>query len=354
MSAGPYAGMVAPRDPFINAGGSLGPVMGDGLRVSGDVPNIGGGRFNYELASREMSIPSSHGHVVALSNTFIQYSYTLAPWADGSEEHIMEYQLVFSANHMDRRHNLSAIVTIGQLNCIIKKADDQFKKMLANGDGEAAILNNFLTNVADANDALEAYHAATVNQKDDDFLNALVDGRGGLAEAYRISLKDIYLYQSAFGIKQRWNFLGVTLSKLQATSLNSISLDAGAEHVHVLNVILGERARVHNYWGTKKDTWNGSRLHLFLAKKAPTAAFEWQTYASREQPFIPDTVLYPGDDADDLKRYGVVTRVVGTVTEHSEQDPHEGARQQALGATSEQAAYESVARLPFLWVQLGI
>jgi len=271
-------------------------------------------------------------------NSTIQHSYPLRPWGDGREERIMEFMPVFIARYHEKKVPLSTMLSVGQLNVLLRQAQLAFKDL--EGDPETEKFKRYLDTYT--NEDLEFFH----QQKK----KGLVDNSGELADFHSMATQDVYRYQTIFGILDRYNWLGVVLTKAQGTSLMSIDTTAYEDHVNIINVVVGEKARVHNYWGTRQQTAPGSTL-FWVLKRAMTKTgnfdgpFQITPYSARER----DTVPYS------ISKNAHVWRV-GTVSENNASDVSSiSSRKSALGLTSnESGVYNAVPRLPLIVVQLGI
>lgn len=340
---------------FANPGSYIAPGSSMAGAVSGDVPNVGGG-FADSVYSSLMEEPSQYGVPHNIANTFIQSSYPIIPFKDKSEDRIMEYQCVFMNRHHDKKYNLYAMVNIGKFNDILRQAYKEFEKDYDNGNGiqDAVTLYDFLQ--ANGEGPLERYHhlkhSGTVGQ-----LNAFAATNGNVAAAYEIAMKDVYCYQTRVGILQRWNFLGVVLSKQQATSLKSIDLTPSTDHVNVVNVVVGEKARTANIFGKHGDVVVGGKVWLILkrakGKDGNYAQYQVEAYATNKRETVPNARRYYKYGQSD--EYAHCWKV-GTVTDWGPGSPAEGMRERALGLNGhrEQSAYEATAQLPHIYLQLGI
>lgn len=324
---------------------TIGPETSN-LLVSGDVPNVGSGFFGIAFGG-DRNPGMEYGSVRRRQNTYIVYSYPLMPYGDGSEERMMEGMIVFNARYIDSVHGLHAIVTLSKLNNIMRDANETYQQYLREQDPEALAFQRYLKTIGEP--ALEEYHRT--RQSD----------IAGIVDFYNMATKDIYCYQTKFGILQRWNYLGVVLSKQEASSLMSIDMTASSEHVHVIGVVVGERARTFNIWGTSKETIVGSKTWLILRRArlrkdeaGGRGQFQIVPYASRVRDSIPHAVIHYHGGKDEALIRGHAW-MIGTVSEGTNVNAIGAARQNALGIfTSEQGAYEATVSLPYFYLQLGI
>ena len=276
-------------------------------------------------------------------NSSIQHSFPLQPWGDGREERIMEFMPVFVAKYHDKKIPLYTMVTVGQLNVMLRQAHQAYDDL--KGDPERQQFDGYLNQFK--NGELEYYDKMKRSGMVDE---TFVEKNRGIDQFHMLATQDVYRYQTLFGILDRYNWSGVVLSKAQGTSLMSIDMTSYTDHANIINVIVGEKARVHNYWGTRQQTAAGSTL-FWVLKRAMTKTgnndgpFQITPYSSRERDSVPHSIA----------KNAHVWRV-GTVSQNNATDTSsESSRQSALGlTTNEPGVYNAVARLPLIYVQLGI
>jgi hypothetical protein len=338
---------------FNNPGSSVVPGGSFSNLVSGDVPNVGTGFADSAYASM-LDVPSQYGVPHNVANTFIQYSYPIVPFKDGSEERIAEFQCVFINRHHDAKHNMYAVVNIGKFNNLLRDAHLEFEKDVDDGYGEAIQLRDFL--IAHGEAPLERYHILKHSGTQPE-LAKLERDYPNVGAAYAIAMKDVYCYQTRMGILHRWNFLGVVLSRQQATSLMAIDLTPSTSHVNVINVVQGERARTANIFGQHGDVIAGGKVWFILKRvkkeDGTYGHFQVSTYATNKRETVPYTLRYYKTNGNDELAH---CWKVGTVTDWGPSSPAEGMRQRALGMDNhkERSASEATAQLPHIYIQLGI
>jgi hypothetical protein len=250
---------------------------------------------------------------------------------------------------VDHKHGLTPIVSIGKFNNILRESHELFNSMVQAGQPEAVEFNGYLRGIGENN--LEYYHYL-LSTNNSDKITEFRGANVGIQRFYSLATQDVYRYQTIFGITSQWNFLGVALAKSEATSLASLDMTRSTSNVYVLNVVVGEKAQVFNYWGTIKTAGVGCRVFLVLRRvKLPNDAWgQFQvttaSYSTR------DTV--PAARRHYMERKGFVWNL-GIVSQHSGQAPREGAREASLGLnTSEKDAHQSSGTLPLMYIQLGI
>jgi len=292
------------------------------------------------------------------ANTFIQHSYSLVPFRDGSEKRIMENMLVFVARHIDKKHGQYPFVSIGKLNPLMREHHRLYGEWLSSGDPQTVFFEGRLND--ETEEKLQFYdHLRYTN--DSNGIAKFLGENEGFDKFYDLATQDVYCYQTEFGIRARWNFSGVVLSKMQGTSLMSMDLTASTSELYNINVVVGEKARVFNYWGSVKDTKPGSKVFLVL-KRAQTkddnqlGPFQFYTYATALRETVPDNFRKYLATTGETKKYNKGwCKKIGTVSEHSGKNPNEATKQAALGLNcTEKMSYDACSTLPIMYIQLGI
>jgi hypothetical protein len=252
--------------PMSAFGSAVAPGGSMGRDVSSYTPD------SFDMESNGSYEPSDYSSVARFeANTFIQHSYILMPFQDESETRIMENMLVFGCRHVDHKHGLTPIVSIGKFNNILRESHELFNSMVQAGQPEAVEFNGYLRGIGENN--LEYYHYL-LSTNNSDKITEFRGANVGIQRFYSLATQDVYRYQTIFGITSQWNFLGVALAKSEATSLASLDMTRSTSNVYVLNVVVGEKAQVFNYWGTIKTAGVGCRVFLVLRRvKLPNDAW---------------------------------------------------------------------------------
>ena len=302
--------------------------------------DVGSGRFGISTNVDPTSFRSTN-KPKKTKNSTIQHAYPLRPWGDGREEKIMEFMPVFIARYYDKKEPLSTMLTVGQFNNILRQAHQEYKSY---NDQDKLAFDGYMERFNHGE--LEYYHHLKHNGiNDEEFMSKNSD----IVEFHRLATQDVFRYQTLFGILDRYNWLGVVLTKAQGTSLMAIDMTSYEDHVNVINVVVGEKARVHNYWGSRQETMPGSTLFWVLkrseTKTGPNGAFQITGYSSKMRDSVPAS----------MSKDAHVWRI-GTISENNASDiSSESSRQAAMGLTANEAGvYSAVARLPIIIVQLGI
>lgn len=350
---------------------SYGAIANTGNPYAGDIYGLRGATFGASTlgstasyrpqnSMEQISTSGVHTKRQATANTFIQYSYPLVPFGDKSETRIMENMLVFVARHMDKKHGMYPFVSIGKLNTLIREHHVNYHEWLSNGDASTVFFNGML-NQPDVENKLQFYqHLLDTN--DNDGIGRFKKENDDFHKFYELAKEDVYCYQTEFGIRQRWNWSGVVLSKLQGTSLMSMDLTAATSELYVINVVVGEKARVFNYWGSTTYAKEGSKVFLVLKRaqaknNLKLGPFQVYPFATRLRETVPDNFRkYVCAIGENSKRihHGHCWKI-GTVSARSGKEPHAANIQAALGLNcTEKLSYEACSTLPLMYVQLGI
>ncbi len=331
---------------------------GGSFVVSNDVPSMS----LDDMANSAMDIPSEYGVTFAQANTFIVQAFKCRPYNDGWQEHIMECMPVFACRHFDPKYDTTVIATVGQLNIMLRESYFTYTSWLSSNDTEATRFRTLLMQHGEKK--LEYYHQLHHQGRHAD-LATYAGKNAGIAELYAIAQKDVFCNQTKMGILHKWNWLGVVKSRTKASSLLSIDNVSYDEDVSIIGVVMGEKVRVHNYWGSKEFTHNGAKIYFILkrvlGRDGEYKQFQITPYATNQRESVPWAMKWykikreigEGEETEEVME-GHVWKL-GTVTEQNESYASQGSIQQALGLNhSESASYEATPRLPQIYVQLGI
>ena len=178
--------------------------------------DVGSGRFGISTNVDPTSFRSTN-KPKKTKNSTIQHAYPLRPWGDGREEKIMEFMPVFIARYYDKKEPLSTMLTVGQFNNILRQAHQEYQSY--GNDPEKVAFDGYMATFT--NGELEYYHNLKQNGiKDEDFMAKNSD----IEDFHRLATQDVFRYQTLFGILDRYNWLGVVLTKAQGTSLMAIDM----------------------------------------------------------------------------------------------------------------------------------
>lgn len=291
------------------------------------------------------------------SNQGVHKSYTAMPWNDNTEQMIQEGMCIFASRHNDRG-GLTNMVPIFKLNMLLKERHATFQQRVRNGISEETKFQDFVN--AHGDGVLFAYHRLwKTNRK---AALGMETNYPGIGEAYKSSKNEKCAYASAFGIMQRWNFLGIVISKQDSTGEdNYIDVSANKQTMSSIGMSVGLRAKAFNIWPDSAGTMRvNSKLFFILRRKDGKfqEAFQFETCScfNRDYPQSGDVcyVTKPGADAPSYD-FGIVIPV-GTVTETTS---YRADSERQIVATGEAAvnmydAQNATAALPEIIIQLRI
>lgn len=286
-----------------------------------------------------------------IANTYISYSYTIYPWADKTHEYIQEGMLIFLSRHINHKYRLYNMAPLWKLNIEAKLHYNMAWNQFENANNTELIeFKRLLRELGEK--SLEDYHTALVHNRVPKDINP------DLVKFHQLAKKEDYRYLTKFGILSHWNFGGVVLSKGESTGAAAyLDRHSETDTVYSVGVVIGERARTSNIWGSKAHIHPGSKVMLIL-RRVPLANgkfghFEFTPYASAERDYPPVHLTTYQDESGRLCSGHVIS--VGVCTEAVERDPANGQLEMACGMIGGvQQSYEACGALPFVQLQLGI
>ena len=291
------------------------------------------------------------------SNQGVHKSYTAMPWNDNTEQMIQEGMCIFASRHCDRG-GLTNMVPVFKLNMLLQERHNTFQQRFANGMVDETDFQTFLD--AHGDNVLFTYHRLLQTNRAS--AAKMANNYANIEKAYKLSKEEKCAYASAFGILQRWNFLGICISKQDSTGEdNYVEVSVNKQTMSSIGLSTGLRAKAFNIWPDSAGTMRvNSKLFFILRRKDGEAGkafqFECCSCFNRDYPQSGD-VCYVTKKTADAPTYdfGIVIPV-GTVTETTS---YRADKERQIVATGEAAvtlydAQNATAALPEIIIQLRI
>ncbi len=218
--------------------------------------------------------PKKIGSIALKSIDFIQVSFMCPPYGDESEKYVKPEMLAFIVKEFDSETGAHTALTLSKCNQIMFEAHKEFRayRDAANPahDKDCADFWEYLREFGEK--MLETYHQARKNMV---LWNAMTNPDTGvsadklakLKRYYELSTQDLFCWLTAFGIKQKIEFLGSVINTNRPEGDVDDPTDS-QDHFSVVNACMAKRARIANVFGPADRITTGSKLWITLRRKA--------------------------------------------------------------------------------------
>ena len=348
---------------MLNLGGNYGqpgsadlpnsPYGQPGLNFSGTVSDFTNQVLRYSNAQLGDQFPSEGTELV---NAPIVYSYTIFPWKDKTHEWIQENMYVFIQRHIEKKYRVVNMAPVWRLNVEFRQAWGAFSNDYENaGNQERDEFQRYMAEFGE--EILLSLHNAI--KKDGKMPDNV---KQDLKRYYELAQKKDYMYLTKFGILHNWFPIGTVLSKMESTGAGSWQdMHTNTDILYNVGVVVGQVARINNYWGGKSTVKQGTRLYWILHRvmsydregRPVPGQYELLPWASAKETQPPQRLLQHTDESGRIVRRHAI--YVGQVWENRQKEPSQAAIDESCGLIGNaESAYRANGAMPWIRVLLGI
>lgn len=241
--------------------------------------------------------------------------FEVAAWNPNADEqnfstHLEPGDPVFVAPTKDRRSRIVEMFNLGQLNKVVRDGYIRVMSQYAfeQQSGNTGDTTKFMRLLAEfGENGLELYHthysSGTLELLFEK--NSSEETKSKLKQLHTLAISDQYYCMTAFGVFDRWKFVGFVLTTSDPLRING-SQKLGYSRKLAVNVTMrGEIQRALNLWGGHTELDSHSKLYFILRKsKARKGAeyFEIIPWGSRNRASVPRSLLQYRDDSGKLRQ----------------------------------------------------
>ena len=216
--------------------------------------------------------PKRVGSIALKSVDFVQVAFMCPPSGDDSEKYINEGMLAFVIKERDVVTATQTIMTLANVNQTMCDSHREFRTYRDEAnpqhDIDCVIFWEYLQEFGEQ--MLEIMHQARKNtvlyeRMREDMTKHNPEKWDKLEHYYAMSTQDLFCWQTAFGIKQKIEFLGSVIGMGGRTDPDDTV--ENNDHFTVVNIALAKRARVANVFGPSTKITTGSKLWLTLRRR---------------------------------------------------------------------------------------
>ncbi|MDB9801155.1 hypothetical protein OAB94_02135 [Flavobacteriaceae bacterium] len=234
------------------------------------------------------------------SDSTIQYVHPTTPWSDNREMFLSGGMIVYGVK-TTIDDGLFADMSLAALNSTFEQSKDFFDKMVKEKDTESKKFDDFLKK-KDGEKKLLYWSSLHSKGRDPTGVDDDYD-----KDMYALASQPVYNCLTRYGILTSYNYLGVSLTNNEATSLVDISSQMNQSHVTTVNIAFAKKVEVANIWGGKKVVRPGAHLYLQLTQDSIDKPYEIKPITSFRNARLQvngDYVWYVGVVKYGINRYG--------------------------------------------------
>lgn len=215
--------------------------------------------------------PKKVGSISLKSIDFIQRAFQCPPFGDESERFVKPEMLAYIVKDFYSDDGAHTVLTISKVNQIMSEAGKDFRTFRDPNNPETfpecRDFNRYLTTYGEK--ILETHHQARkIPTLYDTMKKSMKPEKfADLERYYALSTQDMYCWLTAFGIRQKIEFIGSVINTNRPDGLETDDPTDNEDHYSHVNICMAKRARIANVFGPSDQITTGSKLWIQLTRK---------------------------------------------------------------------------------------